>query len=170
MPNIARLLREEIQRLAKKQIKTELGPIKRENVRLKRSVAELRRQIASLNRLSVDLAKKVTPVVALKQAEQATQVATKLRPTGSSMRRLRRRLGLTQEQYGKLLGVSAQAIVQTEGRTGRLRLRKSTLAALAALQKIGKREARRRLETLAAAKPAKAAAQAPAPRKRKARR
>jgi hypothetical protein len=40
MPNIAKVLREEVQRLAKRQIKAELSQVKRDTVRLKRSVAE----------------------------------------------------------------------------------------------------------------------------------
>jgi DNA-binding transcriptional regulator YiaG len=155
MPNVAKVLREEVQRLAKRQIKSELTPIRRDNARLKKSVADLRRQIASLDRTSRELVKKVTPVVASKEIEEATENAAKLRPTSESLKKLRARLGLTQAQFGRLLGVSAQAVVQWASREGRIRMRKTTLSALALIQGIGKREASRRLEAMGEAAPAR---------------
>jgi DNA-binding transcriptional regulator YiaG len=148
MPNIAKVLREEIQRLAKRQVKGELSSLKRDNVRLKKSVAELRRQIAALDATSRELAKKVTPVVASKEIEAAAEQAARLRPTSKSLKKLRSRLGLTQAQFGQLLGVSGQAVVQWGTKGGRVRMRKTTLAALARIQNIGKREARRRLDEI----------------------
>jgi DNA-binding transcriptional regulator YiaG len=149
MGNIAKMLRDEFQRVAKRQVRTELSPLRRDTVRLKKSVAELRRQVAALERTSRELVKTVTPVMAAKETEDATQNAGKLRPTSKSLKRLRARLGLTQAQFGQLLGVSGQAVVQWASREGRVRMRTTTLAALARIQNIGKREARRRLEEMA---------------------
>jgi DNA-binding transcriptional regulator YiaG len=146
MPNIAKVLREEIQRLAKRQARAELSPIRRDHVRLKKIVADLRRQMAALNRTSRDLAKKVTPVVAIKETEAATEKAAKLRPTSKSLKKLRTRLGLTQAQFGKLLGVSGQAVAQWASKEGRIRMRQTTRSTLVGLQNVGKREAWRRLE------------------------
>ncbi len=146
MPNIARVLREEIQRLARRQFRVEVSPVKRETVRLKKSVADLRRQVALLGRTNSELVRKITPVVAVRETEEATKKAATLRPTSKSLKRLRARLGLTQVQFGKLLGVSSQAVVQWSNREGRIRMRKSTLSRLAGIRFIGKREASRRLE------------------------
>ena len=153
MPNIAKVLREEIQRLAKRQARAELSPVRRDNVRLKKIVADLRRQMAALNRTSRELMKKVTPVVAVKEAEKATERAAKLRPTSTSLQKLRTRLGLTQAQFGELLGVSGQAVAQWARKEGRIRMRKTTLSTLAAIQNVGKREAWRRLEGMVESKP-----------------
>lgn len=148
MPDIAKMLREEIQRLAKRQAKAEVSAIKRESVRLKKSVAEMRRQVAALNRTSRELLKKVTPVVTTKEIEVATENAARLRPTSAGLKKLRARLGLTQAQFGQLLGVSGQAVVQWGNREGRVRMRTTTLAALARIQHVGKREALRRLAAM----------------------
>ncbi len=148
MSNIAKMFRDEIQRLARRQVRTELKAVKRDNVRLKKSVADLRRQVAALNRTSRELVKQVTPVVAIKENEQAAEKAATLRPTSKSLKKLRARLGLTQVQFGKLLGVSGQAVVQWARRQGRLRMRRTTLTALAGIQNIGKREVWRRLEAM----------------------
>jgi len=152
--NMAKVLREEIQRVAKRQVRTELAPLRRDGVRLKKSVADLRRQIAALNRSSRELVKKVTPVMVARETEDATQNAGKLRPSSKSLKRLRARLGLTQAQFGQLLGVSGQAVVQWASREGRVRMRTTTLAALARIQNIGKREAWRRLEKMVESAPA----------------
>ena len=153
MPNIANVLREEIQRLAKRQVRAELRTVRRDHVRLKKIVADLRHQMAALDRTSRELVKKVTPVVAAKETKDATEKAAKLRPTSTSLKKLRVRLGMTQVQFGKLLGVSGQAVVQWASREGRIRMRKTTLSALAGIQTIGKREAWRRLEEMVESRP-----------------
>jgi len=148
MPDVARVLREEVQRLAKRQVKAGLAPLKRDNVRLKKHVAELRRELTALTRTSRELLVRVAAVVATKETEVATERAATLRPTSKSLVRLRRRFDLTQVEFGKLLGVSGQAVVNWEGKGSRVRMRGANLAALAGIQRIGKREARRRLEGL----------------------
>ena len=56
----------------------------------------------------------------------------------------RHRLGLAAADYAELVGVSPQTIYNWEH--GRSKPRKEQLAALAAIRRIGKREAQRRLE------------------------
>ena len=146
MPDVARVLREEVQRLAKRQVKAGLAPIKRDTVRLKKNVADLRRELTALTRTGRELLARVTAVVATRQTEVATERAATLRPTSKSLARLRRRLGLTQVEFGSLLGVSGQAVLNWERKGSRVRMRSANLAALAGIQRIGKREARRRLE------------------------
>ena len=146
MPDVARVLREEVQRLAKRQVKAGLAPIKRDNIRLKKNVADLRRELAALSRTSRELLAKVTAAVATKKTEVATERAASLRPTSKSLARRRRRLGLTQVEFGRLLGVSGQAVLNWESKGSRVRMRSANLEALAGIQKIGKREARRQLE------------------------
>ena len=148
MPDVARVLREEVQRLAKRQVKAGLTPLKRDTVRLKKQVAELRHELATLTRTSRELLARVTAVVATKETEVATERAATLRPTSKSLVRLRRRLDLTQVEFGKLLGVSGQAVLNWEGKGSRVRMRSANLAPLAGIQTMGKREARRRLEGL----------------------
>lgn len=148
MPDVARVLREEVQRLARRQVKAALTPVKRDNVRLKKSVADIRRELTVLTRSTRELLARVTPVVAARETEVATHKAATLRPTSKGLARLRGQLGLTQVEFGSLLGVSGQAVLNWEGKGGRVRMRAGNLEALAGIQKIGKREARRRLEEM----------------------
>ena len=148
MPDVARVLREEVQRLAKRQVKAGLAPIKRDTVRLKKQVVDLRRDLTALTRTSRELLGRVTAVVTTKELEVATERAATLRPTSKSLVRLRRRLDLTRVEFGKLLGVSGQAVLNWESKGSRVRMRSANRTALSGIQKIGKREARRRLEKM----------------------
>ena len=153
MPNVAIVLREEIQRLARKQVKAGLSPVRREHLRLRKSVADLRRQVAALTRTNQELQSKLTGLAASQGAEAPKEPSAGLRPTSRSLGALRRRLGLSQVQFGRLLGVSGQAVGQWETKSGKVRMRSATLIALAGIQFIGKREALRRLETMAEVMP-----------------
>ena len=99
MPDVARVLREEVQRLAKRQVKAGLSPITRDTVHLKKHVADLRRELTALTRTSRELPARVTAVVATKETEVAMERAAALRPTSKSLARLRRRLDLTQVEF-----------------------------------------------------------------------
>jgi DNA-binding transcriptional regulator YiaG len=56
---------------------------------------------------------------------------------------LRKKLGLSAAEMGKLMGVSAQSVYHWE--TGKSRPRAAQLAAIAAVRKLGKREVAQRL-------------------------
>ncbi len=60
--------------------------------------------------------------------------APSIRPTGKSIVRLRRRLGLSAAEFARQLGVSATTVSRWEAATGRLKLQARPLAALAKLQ------------------------------------
>ncbi|MCE5278845.1 MAG: helix-turn-helix transcriptional regulator [Planctomycetaceae bacterium] len=150
MPNIAIALREEINRLAAKQVRFGMTKVKQDTVRLKRDVARLKRQVAMLQREKTFLVKQVarTSEVTAPPVEKLQ----KMRVTGKWMISLRKRLDLTQADFGKLMGVSGQQVYQYERKTGVLRLRETTKAALAKVRQMGKREARKALEAQPVAK------------------
>ena len=50
MPNVASVLREEIIRLARKEIRQQVGPLKKTNAELRRTVATLKRDVTELRR------------------------------------------------------------------------------------------------------------------------
>ncbi len=156
MPNLATTLKEEIQRLAKKEIKAQTGSTKQ-------AVAKYRREIASLKRQMREQEKKIAFLAAREQkrlgqppSEEPTQG---IRFSARSVSAQRERLGLSAANYAKLVGVSGLTIYNWE--QGKSRPRKGQLAALAAVRGIGKREALAKLELIkakeekAAAKPKK---------------
>ena len=80
--------------------------------------------------------------------------------SGEALKAHRERLGLSAENYGKLLGASAMSVYNWE--QGKARPRKRSVDAWTAIRRIGKREAARRLANLKAAEPKSESKQIPA--------
>jgi DNA-binding transcriptional regulator YiaG len=139
MPNIASVIKDEIRRLAKREVKVETG-------KTKRAVFQCRRDIAQLKRLLAEQAKTISALqkqLASPDAQGAAEPGEKLRFSARSVKAQRTRLGLSALDYGKLVGVSPLTIYAWE--QGKSRPRKAQLASLAAVRGIGKREARHRI-------------------------
>ncbi len=143
MPNITTVLKEEIVRLARKEIRNQTSVLKKMSAQYRRDIAEMKRRIAELQRQVAPLQKQV-----LKSAPpQAAEVdAEHVRFTAKGLRSQRERLGLSAANYGKLIGVTGQTIYSWEGETSRPR--KHQVARIASLRQLGKREAQAHLERL----------------------
>ena len=149
MSNIAQVLKAEILRLAGKVVREQTSKLKTDAVRLKKGNVMLRRDIAQLKRDNVLL------LNAEKRRQQAApqiapEEAGKARITAKGIRAMRKKLGLSQAEFGRLVGVTVVAMGLWERKEGALRLRDKTRAGILALRGIGAREARQRLELLAA--------------------
>jgi uncharacterized Zn finger protein len=71
-------------------------------------------------------------------AKASASAPTRIRPTGKSVARLRKRLGLPVAQFAEKLGVTPASVRRWESTTGRLQLQARTLSALASLNGQGK--------------------------------
>ena len=60
--------------------------------------------------------------------------------SGKGVKTLRKRMGLTQAQFGKLVGVSVPTVVNWEGAQGKVNLRKAAAGKLQGLRGMGKRD------------------------------
>lgn len=148
MPNIAGVLKEEIRRLAKKEIKTQVGMTRRAAVQYRRDIAKLKRLVGLQGKDIRYLKKKVQ-----QQQDQTHPSEDQLegvRFSARSVKAQRQRLGLSAADYGKLVGVSALTIYSWEHE--KARPREPQLAALVAVRGIGKKEALMKLAELEAAK------------------
>ena len=76
----------------------------------------------------------------------------KARITAKGMRSLRKKLGLTGQEFAKLLGVSLISVYQWEKKSGPLRVRDATRAAILSVRDLGAREAKERLAGMAEGK------------------
>ncbi|HUT37259.1 MAG TPA: helix-turn-helix domain-containing protein [Planctomycetota bacterium] len=142
MGKIETVLRTEIVRLAKKQVRTACQPLAREVRRLKRVVAELSKAVRSFEGIAKDFAAKRAKEATRLEADPAE--VKKARISGGLVKKLRKRLGLSQAALGKLLGVTSAAVVFWE--QGRSRPTPGKKAGLVALRKLGRRQVRRLLE------------------------
>ncbi len=158
MSNVMKELKSEISRLAKKEAKAVVAPVQKASATYRGLIAGLRKQLDSLQK----------EVSSLKRAIPSPEktLATKTEPegrfwiTGKGVRKLRKRLGLTQAVFGKLVGVTPNAVVLWERKDGKIGLRKATAGRLQEIKGKGKREVAEMLPKEAKEPKAKAKAKA----------
>ncbi len=144
MPNIAAVLKEEILRLARKEIRRQTNVLRKASAQYRKDIADMKRQVSDLQRKVVPLEQQLFKDVSSRIPEVD---AEHVRFTAKSLRSQRRRLGLSAADYGKLIGVTGQTIYSWEHGTSRPR--KQQVARIASTRGMGKREAHSRLEQLA---------------------
>ena len=142
MPNLTSVLHNEISRLARKEIRKEMAVTVRASAQYRRDIAALKRQV-----------QEQSSTIAFLQRQEKKRIGTKppalakgARFVPRSVKAQRDRLGLSAENYGKLIGVSGLSIYNWE--LGESRPQAKHLAALVSVRGIGKREAMKRLEML----------------------
>ena len=143
MSKIASVLKEEISRLARKEITARTGVLRKASAQYRRDIAQLKRQagelekkIAYLERLEKRRAEKGAPLSKIEGR----------RFSARGLKTHRKSVGLSAADYGRLVGVTAQTIYNWE--RGKARPRDQQLASLLAVKELGKREAHNRLELL----------------------
>ena len=137
MSTFAAVFKDEIIRLARKEVRAQAEPLRKSSAGHRHQIAELKRTVAKLQR----------EVAALGRAGRTTRpTATESKPTrfvAKGLRTLRGRLGLSAEGLGALAGVSGQTIRNWEAKKSTPG--KQHRAALIGLRALGKREAKARL-------------------------
>ncbi len=139
MPNIGQVLRDEITRISRRESRKQSSALQRSSAAHRRDIASLKREIATLRR---ELKKSSTSKSAAVKALASD--SGKLRFRADGFRTMRRRLGLSAAQLGKLLGVSEQSVYNWETKTATPRA--SHLPTIARLRTMGKREVQQLLE------------------------
>ncbi len=150
MPNLGAVLKDEIRRLARREIRAAITSLKGDNAALKRAVARLKRQTKVLerdSRLLMAAEKRLREKTTKSRA--GSEELEKFRISGKGVRSLRKKMGISQRELAILVGVSGQSVFLWEQKVGALRLRDDSKVALLELRGIGAREARRRLGNVA---------------------
>ena len=148
MSTLAVALKDEIRRLARKEIKDQTGSTAQ-------AVAQFRREIAKLKRASREYEKKIAFLESqerkrIGKSEAASgAIDDSTRFSARSVKAQRRRTGLSAADYAKLVGVSGLTIYNWEN--GKSRPRKEQLASVIAMRGLGKRQAQAKLELLKSA-------------------
>ena len=144
MSSFADQLKSEIARIARKEVRAETKVLKKANAQYRAEIAALKRRLADMERALARLSKGAGKAPRAKAAADETASAAQgLRFRVGGFSNLRKKLGLSAADMGKLIGVSAQSVYHWE--TGKSRPRASQLAAIAAVRKLGKREVASRL-------------------------
>ncbi len=145
MPNIATLLKNEIARVARKEVRAETQSLKKAVNAHRGEIAALKRNVRALEQKVRQLGKSRpgSPRAAVEQDEPASAS----RFSAKSLASQRRRLGLSAHDCGLLVGASGQSIYKWEA--GKARPRAANLPGIAALRTMGKKDAAERLAALA---------------------
>ena len=134
MGKLESTIKSEIQRLAKREIRSTFVPLRREVRAMRLKLSGLSRGILSLNRMTKEL-----HLEEAKPKLEATPEEVKAsRITPDRIRGLRKKLGISMRELGILTGSSVGAILSWE--KGKFRPRGDKKAALVALRKLKKRE------------------------------
>jgi DNA-binding transcriptional regulator YiaG len=147
MSNVASVLKEEISRIARKEIRRETSSLKKSSTTYRSEIAALKRRVQDLER-QVRRAGR-TAETSQPAAANEDSVSPGARFSAKSMASQRRRLGLSAAECGLLIGASAQSIYNWE--EGKARPRAQHLPAIYALRNLGRRQVNEILETRKAA-------------------
>lgn len=139
MPNVASVLKEEITRLARKEVaaqtealRTAINSHRSQIVELRRKNEALEKQIKRLEKRSSDS----TP-----RSDRSDSAKNRFSSKGLATHR--QRLGLSAADFGALIGASSLSVYKWE--KGEARPRDKYIKAIAEARRIGKREAAKRL-------------------------
>jgi len=135
MANIASVLKSEISRIARKEIRAEVES-------LKKAVSTYRTEIAALKRRSESVEqelRKLGKASPRPTPAPSDESGKSLRFSAKGLASQRQRLGLSADAVGLLIGASGQSVYNWEA--GKARPRANHLAAIAALKDLGKKQA-----------------------------
>lgn len=134
MPNIAAVLKEEIARVARREVKIETEKLKKASAQYRSQIADLKRQVITVQKEVARLSKN-DPSASAPTA--ATESSTEnIRWSAARFKRQRDRLGLSAEKCGTLFSVSGQTIYNWE--SGNIRPGKEHLLKLPQFRKLTK--------------------------------
>jgi DNA-binding XRE family transcriptional regulator len=143
MPNIASILKAEIARVARKEVRRETAALKQASATHRREVSALKRRATELERHLREIRKDVRPPAG---AANDGSIPEGARFSAKSLSSHRKRLGLSAADLGLLMGTSTQSIYNWEG--GKARPQAKYLPVLVALRRVGKRRTLARLEAV----------------------
>lgn len=141
MPNIASVLKSEIQRVARKELRAETQQLKKTVTQYRGQLAQLKRRVQALEQLVRRQSRGAGRAAAAEPQDEDSGPSLRFSAKGLAMQR--KRLGLSAASVAKILGVSALSVYKWE--SGKTRPRARQLEAIASLRKMGKREAQARL-------------------------
>jgi len=139
MAKIEGVIKSEIVRLAKREIRTVFIPLRSEVRKIRSKVSALSKGVTSINRLAKGL-----HLEEAKPKLEATPEEVKVaRLTPERIRGLRKKLGISQRELGILTGVTIGAAASWE--SGKFKPKGEKKAALVALCKLRKRDVKKML-------------------------
>jgi hypothetical protein len=149
MSNLVSCLKSEIVRLARKEAKAAVDPVRKPSVAARKALADVKRRMATLE---TEL-RRVNGILSKMQAAQPCQPEpaasdARIRITSRNVRGLRNRLDLAPAAFAKLLGVTPKWVYLYENKEGPLKMRAPTLKSFLAAAELKAGEAKRRIQAM----------------------
>ena len=144
MSNIAKVLKAEIMRISRKEAKGATQGVGKSNTWLKKIVADLKKRVVLLEKQNKSLVETMRKYQ-IESPQKPDGETSKARLTSKGIRSLRRKLRLSQLDFGKLLGTTAHSVYLWEKKGGALKLRDKTRQALLSIRELGARDAKEKL-------------------------
>jgi DNA-binding transcriptional regulator YiaG len=148
MGKVGSIIKSEIERLAKREMRKVSVPLGRDVRSLKNKVSQLRKSVLSLERFTAQKQKELSNREIRLEAPPEEIKQSRFSPR--LLQSLRKRLGITQKELAILAGVSLGAAHLWE--TGKFRPKDNKMGVLLALRKLNRREVRELLNQKIAGK------------------
>ncbi len=146
MASFNQAFKDEVARLARKEVREELVTMAKKGAQYRRDIAALKRQVTDLERKVAFLEKREKGRLG-EDAEASPATDSKpARFSAAWLRTHREKIGFSAADYGALIGVTAQSIYMWERE--QTAPRRAQIEKLASIRGIGRREALRRFELL----------------------
>ena len=148
MSNGVKILKAEIARISKKEAKSATQAIGKSNTWLRKTVADLKKRLVLLEKENRHLVAAMKKYQVAQPEKIDAEEGKKARFTSRGIHDLRKKLRLSQADFGKLLGTTSHAVYLWEKKQGALNLRDKTKAAIFSIRGLGAREAKEKLAEL----------------------
>ena len=139
MSSLITSLKSEIARIARKELKAEVQSLRKLTTAHRSEIAALKRQVKALASEVKATRRKEKPVAGRSPQSNEQAKPSKIRFASERFAALRVRLGITQTEMAQLLGASSLSVHKWEA--GGVQPRAAQLEKIAAVMKMGKREA-----------------------------
>ena len=145
MPDVAIVLKEEISRIARKEIRARVDPLKKQVIDLRRRLRAAEATLLQLQKTTNKTANTVSRQsgAIVPDVEETRQI----RISPNSVKKLRTRLRLTQAQMAQLVDVSTNTVVRWE--QGTSSPRGGSRAVIASMRSMGIKQVKKQLEKMA---------------------
>ena len=148
MPNLNAVLNEEIRRLARKEIRAQVGSTQKQVARYRSEIADLKRRLGTMERRLAFVERQETKRLSTPPSPKDKD-SKRPRFSPGWVKKHRDKLGMSAADYGELVGVSGLTIYNWE--KGGSNPREKQLLAWGEIRNLGKREAIKRLELIRSA-------------------
>ena len=143
MPNIATLLKEEISKIARKEVQDQVRELKQTVREQRDAIARLEKQIGSAKAKAVAKSADAKPAAKVRKPAGIGDRRKQRRIAPNTIKKHRKRLKLSQSELGEILNVSTNTVLRWEAGTSKPR--RKHLPGLDELRTISMRELKKKL-------------------------